>query len=90
MHPSESGTRKERRDALTIEPSRLSTSIAFYKTLLGIRSVQVVSNSVIQLEYDIKDGRVATLVLQYDEKTKRLENAQVSYYLSFRLGRDLD
>lgn len=56
---------------------RLSTSIAFYKTLLGIRSVHVVSNSVLQIEYDTKDS-VATLVLTYDEKTKRLENAQVS------------
>jgi hypothetical protein len=39
--------------------------------------VHVVSASTLQIEYDIKDGRVATLVLQYDEKTRRLENAQV-------------
>lgn len=69
---------------------RLSSSIAIYRNLLGIRSVTVVSNSVLQLEYDIKGDRVATLVLQYDEKTKRLENAQVSWTVGPTASVDTD
>lgn len=63
---------------------RLASSIAFYKSLLGIRSVRAVSDNILHLEYDVSDsartsrGQSVILALSYDAVTKRLAQAEVS------------
>jgi hypothetical protein len=52
--------------------------MAFYRTLLGIRTVQAISENSIQLEYDVADRGVVTLLLEYDPSTHRLVDARVS------------
>lgn len=41
------------RQASPYADTRLSSSISFYKSLMGIRSVKAVSASVLDIEYDI-------------------------------------
>lgn len=70
---------------------RLTSSISFYKSLLGIKSVQAISESELHLEYDVSPSAPATrgaskqpisdsviLMLAFDPITKRLTNAEVS------------
>jgi len=52
--------------------------MSFYRTLLGIRSVQAISENTIQLEYDIPERGIVTLLLEYDQSTRRLADARVS------------
>lgn len=58
--------------------TRLSSSITFYKTLLGIRSVIPISETTVQLEYDIPSSNPITLLLEYDPLSRRLVDASVS------------
>jgi hypothetical protein len=76
--------------------NRLSSSIAFYRKLMGIRSVRATTEGslqVLHLEYDVQshpspssplkerkakeEGQAVTLVLGFDETTRRLFNAKV-------------
>lgn len=59
---------------------RLTSSISFYRSLLGIRSVQAVSDTELHLEYDVPQGPVI-LIMKFDELTKRLADAAVSFNL---------
>jgi hypothetical protein len=60
---------------------RLSSSISFYKTLMGIRSVEAISDHELKLEYDLapetSNCHVA-LTLVFDPLTKRMIDARVS------------
>lgn len=58
--------------------TRLSSSISFYKTLLGIRTVMPISETSVQLEYDIPSSNPITLLLEYDPVSRRLVDASVS------------
>ena len=68
--------------------NRLTSSLAFYRNLLGIHSVKAVSDNELHLEYDVSsktgqhpnNGEKAAfkLVLQFDPATKRLANGYVS------------
>jgi hypothetical protein len=60
---------------------RLSSSITFYKTLLGIQTVTAISETTIQLEYDNIAGtsNPVTLLLEYDPTSRRLIDARVSF-----------
>lgn len=57
---------------------RLSSSTAFYKGLMGIKSVTAVSETELHLEYDVS-GQSIVLMLGSDAITRRLVDAQVSY-----------
>jgi len=57
---------------------RLNSSTAFYKKVMGIKSVTAVSDTELHLEYDARDQSVV-LMLAFDPLTKRLVNAQVSH-----------
>lgn len=57
---------------------RLSSSIAFYKTLLGIRTVTAINETTVQLEYDIPNRNPITLLMEYDPLSRRLVDASVS------------
>ncbi|WWC69508.1 uncharacterized protein I206_103450 [Kwoniella pini CBS 10737] len=59
-----------------------SSSMAFYRSLLGIRSVKAVSDNELHMEYEVNDGQV-TLALHFDEVTKRLTDASL-------IGSDID
>ena len=61
--------------------TRLSSSISFYKTLLGIRTVIPISETTVQLEYDIPSSNPITLLLEYDPLSRRLVDASVSLFL---------
>jgi hypothetical protein len=63
---------------------RLSSSITFYKTLLGIQTVTAISETTIQLEYDNIAGtsNPVTLLLEYDPTSRRLIDARVSFPMS--------
>lgn len=52
--------------------------MSFYRSLLGIRSVRAVSETELHLEYDVPQGPVI-LVMKFDELTKRLADAAVSF-----------
>ncbi|OCF36536.1 hypothetical protein I316_01786 [Kwoniella heveanensis BCC8398] len=60
----------------------LTSSMAFYKSLLGIKSVKAVSDNELHLEYDVPNGPV-TLGLVFDEYTKRFIDAHL-------IGSDID
>ena len=63
-------------------------SLSFYRNLLGIRSVQAVSEHELHLEYDVPagsrgksgEGSTVTLVLVFDPATQRLANVRVCSY----------
>jgi predicted enzyme related to lactoylglutathione lyase len=69
---------------------RLASSIAFYKTLMGIKSVRAVGKTVLHIEYEVSQGDAkqnkrqresaqnVTLQLTFDEISKRLKKADVS------------
>lgn len=60
---------------------RLSSSISFYKTLMGIRSVEAISDHELKLEYDLapeSSNRHVALTLVFDPLTKRMIDARVS------------
>lgn len=60
---------------------RLSSSISFYKTLIGIRSVEAISDHELKLEYDLateSSNRHVALTLIFDPLTKRMIDARVS------------
>lgn len=59
---------------------RLNSSTAFYKNMMGIKSVTAVSDTELHLEYDAPDQSVV-LMLAFDPVTKRLVNAQASRYI---------
>jgi hypothetical protein len=61
--------------------TRLSSSIAFYKTLLAVRTVTAINETTVQLEYDIPNRNPITLLLEYDPLTRRLVEASVSLVL---------
>jgi hypothetical protein len=61
--------------------TRLSSSISFYKTLLGIRTVIPISETTVQLEYDIPSSNPITLLLEYDPLSRRLVDASVGPHL---------
>lgn len=48
--------------------------------MLGIRSVQAVSDTELHLEYDVPQGPII-LVMKFDELTKRFADAAVSFDL---------
>ncbi|WVO12826.1 hypothetical protein L204_100434 [Cryptococcus depauperatus] len=54
----------------------LTSSISFYRSLLGIRSVKAVSNEELHLEYDVPNGSVV-LVITFDALTKRFSSASL-------------
>ncbi|WVR05241.1 hypothetical protein IAU60_002253 [Kwoniella sp. DSM 27419] len=54
-----------------------TSSMAFYRSLLGIRSVKAVSENELHLEYDVDQGPV-TLVLMFEDQTKRLADATLT------------
>ncbi|ODN84746.1 hypothetical protein L202_00625 [Cryptococcus amylolentus CBS 6039] len=60
----------------------LSSSMSFYRSLLGIRFVQAATDNELHLEYDVPNGPV-TLALAFDPLTKRLSDATM-------IGSDLD
>ncbi|UOH81520.1 hypothetical protein LQV05_004191 [Cryptococcus neoformans] len=60
----------------------LTSSISFYRSLLGIRSVQAVSDTELHLEYDVPQGPII-LVMKFDELTKRFADAAL-------VGSDID
>ncbi|WVQ71594.1 hypothetical protein IAR50_001134 [Cryptococcus sp. DSM 104548] len=60
----------------------LSSSMSFYRSLLGIRSVQAATDNELHLEYDVPNGPV-TLALAFDPLTKRLSDATL-------VGSDID
>ncbi|KGB74278.1 hypothetical protein I307_05009 [Cryptococcus deuterogattii 99/473] len=60
----------------------LTSSMSFYRSLLGIRSVRAVSETELHLEYDVPQGPVI-LVMKFDELTKRLADAAL-------IGSDID
>lgn len=57
---------------------RLTSSMSFYRSLLGIRSIRAVSETELHLEYDVPQGPII-LVMKFDELTKRLADAAVSF-----------
>ncbi|WVW83168.1 hypothetical protein I302_105186 [Kwoniella bestiolae CBS 10118] len=59
-----------------------SSSMAFYRSLLGIKSVKAVSDSELHMEYDVPIGPV-TLALTFDEMSKRFADARL-------IGSDMD
>ncbi|WVQ70141.1 uncharacterized protein L199_008366 [Kwoniella botswanensis] len=59
-----------------------SSSLSFYRSLLGIKSVKAVSDNELHMEYDVPNGPV-TLALIFDEVTKRFADARL-------IGSDLD
>lgn len=73
-------------------PYRLSSSISFYRFLLGIRSVTATSSNKLLLQYDIPSkargaSKEVGLELEFDTGTRRLADAQVSpclYQLRFQ------
>jgi len=58
---------------------RLNSSIAFYKTLMGIRSVTAASEHSLHLEYDTPNQSPVTLMLDFEMGTRALIGAEVSY-----------
>ncbi|XAO24064.1 hypothetical protein I312_102854 [Cryptococcus bacillisporus CA1280] len=60
----------------------LTSSMSFYRSLLGIRSVRAVSETELHLEYDVPQGPII-LVMKFDELTKRLADAAL-------IGSDID
>lgn len=73
--------------------ARLTSSIAFYKTLMGIKTVRAVSENVLHIEYDVSNSmstrqskrgqqppvnQSVILSLSYDPVSKRLAEAEVS------------
>ncbi|KAE8538047.1 hypothetical protein D1P53_006114 [Cryptococcus gattii VGV] len=60
----------------------LTSSMSFYRSLLGIRSVRAVSETELHLEYDVPQGPII-LVMKFDELTKRLADAAL-------VGSDID
>jgi hypothetical protein len=66
--------------------TRLSSSISFYKTLLGIRTVVPISETTVQLEYDIPSSNPITLLLEYDPLSRRLIDASVRLFPSFSIS----
>ncbi|KJE02173.1 hypothetical protein I311_04229 [Cryptococcus gattii NT-10] len=60
----------------------LTSSMSFYRSLLGIRSVRAVSETELHLEYDMPQGPIV-LVMKLDELTKRLADAAL-------IGSDID
>lgn len=65
------------REVIAVLMSRLSSSITFYKTMLGIRNVTPISETTVQLEYDIPSSNPITLLLEYDPLSRRLVDASV-------------
>lgn len=70
-----------------IHSHRLTSSLAFYRSLMGIRSVKAVADHELHLEYDIRakasqtaDKGAVTLVLQFDPTMRRLANAHVRVF----------
>jgi len=65
--------------------NRYTASLLFYKSLLGIRSVKAASENELHLEYDVPTGTgqatSVTLVLLFDNLTKKLANAEVSFLM---------
>ncbi|WWC61172.1 uncharacterized protein I303_103752 [Kwoniella dejecticola CBS 10117] len=59
-----------------------SSSMAFYRSLLGIQSVKAVSDNELHMEYDVPNGPVI-LALMFDEVTKRFVDANL-------IGSDID
>ncbi|WWC90102.1 uncharacterized protein L201_005035 [Kwoniella dendrophila CBS 6074] len=59
-----------------------SSSLSFYRSLLGIKSVKAVTDNELHLEYDVPNGSVI-LEVTFDELTKRLVDAKLS-------GSDID
>ncbi|WWD15623.1 hypothetical protein CI109_100045 [Kwoniella shandongensis] len=59
-----------------------TSSLAFYRSLLGIRSVKAVSENELHLEYDVPNGPMV-LALMFDELTKRFIDARL-------IGNDMD
>ncbi|WRT67088.1 uncharacterized protein IL334_004054 [Kwoniella shivajii] len=59
-----------------------TSSMTFYRSLLGIKSVKAISDNELHLEYDVPGGPV-TLVLEFDELTKRFADARL-------IGNDMD
>ena len=65
---------------------RYASSLGFYRTLLGIRSVRAVSDRELHIEYDVpsigpsarNEKNTITLILQFDPASRRLTNAHVS------------
>ncbi|WVQ78048.1 hypothetical protein IAT38_000129 [Cryptococcus sp. DSM 104549] len=60
----------------------LTSSMSFYRSLLGIHSVKAASDNELHLEYDVPQGPV-TLALVFDPLTKRLADASL-------IGSDMD
>ncbi|WVF72244.1 hypothetical protein IAT40_007056 [Kwoniella sp. CBS 6097] len=54
----------------------LTSSMSFYKSLLGIKSVKAASDNELHLEYDVPNGPV-TLALVFDEYNKRFIDAHL-------------
>ncbi|WVQ98684.1 hypothetical protein IAU59_005815 [Kwoniella sp. CBS 9459] len=54
----------------------LTSSMTFYKSLLGIKSIKAVSDNELHMEYDVPHGPV-TLALMFDEYNKRFIDAHL-------------
>ncbi|ORY33785.1 hypothetical protein BCR39DRAFT_519226 [Naematelia encephala] len=61
----------------------LTSSMAMYRGLLGIKSIKAISDTVLQITYGVSSKQEVTLELEFDPSTKRFLDANL-------IGSDLD